>query len=263
MTARPDAQLVLRERRGLVELLTLNRPEKRNALSEPLRQALIAALDQASIEPATRVVVITGAGERAFAAGADVAELAARPLAEQQRLMGERRVYDVVAGLAKPVIAAVNGACLGGGLELALACDVRIASSTAAFGQPEVKLGLIPGGGGTQRLPRIVGLGAALKLVVSGESVTADEALRLGLVDEVMPPADVVARALALAERIAANGPLAVAAAKQAVHAALDTPLGGGLALERSLFLACFASEDKAEGTRAFLEKRRAEFRGR
>ena len=263
MTAPRSDSLVLRQRHGRVELLTLNRPEKRNALSEPLRQALIAAIDDSAGDAAVRALVITGAGEKAFVAGADVGELAARSVVEQQRVMRERRVYDVVAALPKPVIAAVNGACLGGGLELALACDVRIASSTATFGQPEVRLGLIPGGGATQRLPRVVGLGAALKLVMSGEAVPADEALRMGLADEVVPPADLVPRALALAERIAANSPAAVAAAKRAVHAALDTPLAAGLALERALFLVCFAGDDRLEGTRAFLEKRPPEFSGR
>jgi enoyl-CoA hydratase len=263
MTATPADDLVLRHRHGRVQLLTLNRPEKRNALSEPLREALIVAVDESAADTSVRALVITGAGEKAFVAGADVGELAARSVVEQQRVMRDRRVYDVVAALPKPVIAAVNGACLGGGLELALACDVRIASSTATFGQPEVRLGLIPGGGATQRLPRVVGLGAALKLVMGGEAVPADEALRLGLADEVVPPADLVPRALALAERIAANSPAAVVAAKRAVHAAPDAPLPAGLALERALFLVCFAGEDRLEGTRAFLERRPPEFSDR
>jgi enoyl-CoA hydratase len=255
--------LVLRERRGAVVLLTLNHPERRNALSEPMRRALIAAVDDATLEPEVRAIVITGAGDRAFAAGADIRELAARSPVEQQRVMHERRVYDAVAAVPKAVVAAVNGACLGGGLELALAADVRVAATGATFGQPEVRLGLIPGGGATQRLPRVVGVGAALKLVLSGDAIPADEALRLGLVDEVVPAAEVVPRALALADRIAANGPMAVAAAKQAVRAALDLPLAAGLALERALFLLAFASDDREEGTRAFLEKREPEFRDR
>jgi enoyl-CoA hydratase len=255
--------LVLRERHDAVELLTLNRPERRNALGEPMREALITAVDDAAARSEVLAVVITGAGDRAFAAGADIRELAARSPIQQRRVMLERRVYDVVAAVPKPVIAAVNGACLGGGLELALAADVRVAAAGATFGQPEVRLGLIPGGGATQRLPRVVGVGAALKLVMSGEAIGADEALRLGLVDEVVPAPEVVPRALALAGRMAANGPLAVLAAKQAVRAALDVPLAAGLSFERALFLATFASEDREEGTRAFLEKRQPEFRGR
>jgi enoyl-CoA hydratase len=263
VTAPAGEELVLRERHGPVELLTLNRPAKRNALNEALRHALIAAVDDAAGDASVRAIVLTGAGDRAFAAGADVGELAARTVVDQQRVMRHRRVYDVVGAVGKPVIAAVNGACLGGGLELALACDVRIASERATFGQPEVRLGIIPGGGGTQRLPRVVGLGAALKLAMSGEAVAADEALRIGLADEVVRAADVVPRAVALGRRIAENSPVAVAAAKRAVHAAGSTPLEAGLALERALFLVCFASEDRVEGTHAFLEKRHPEFPGR
>ena len=172
-------------------------------------------------------------------------------------------MYDVVAASERPLVAAINGACLGGGLELALACDIRIASTTARFGQPEVNLGLIPGGGATQRLPRVVGLGAALRRILTGEPVDAAEALRRGLVEEVTEPEDCLERAIAVAERIARNSPVAVAAARRATRAALGLPLAAGLDLERAAFLAAFAAEDRAEGIAAFLEKRQPVFPGR
>jgi enoyl-CoA hydratase len=171
-------------------------------------------------------------------------------------------MFDAVERCPKAVSAAVNGYCLGGGMELALACDFRVASTTARFGQPEVNLGIIPGGGATQRLPRIVGLGAALKLVLTGDMIDAAEALRLGLVEEVVEPGALLDRALALAEMIATRSPVAVAAAKEATRAALSLPLDDGLKLETALFQVCFASADRAEGVRAFLEKRSAHFTG-
>jgi enoyl-CoA hydratase len=258
-----DDALVLRERRGAVEILTLNRPDKRNALNTALRTALIAALDELAGDVGVRVIVLTGAGDRAFVAGADVTEFTGRDVAAQAATMQARRVYDVVAASERPLVAAINGACLGGGLELALACDIRIASTTARFGQPEVNLGLIPGGGATQRLPRVVGLGAALRLILTGEPGDAAEALRMGLVEEVTEPEDCLERAIAVAERIARNSPVAVAAARRATRAALGLPLAAGLDLERAAFLAAFAAEDRAEGIAAFLEKRQPVFPGR
>ncbi|MBA2626842.1 MAG: enoyl-CoA hydratase/isomerase family protein [Gemmatimonadales bacterium] len=258
MTATASDALVLTERRGLVEILTLNRPDKRNALNAELREALILALQRAA--PETRAFVITGAGDRAFVAGADVAEFRDRSVADQARTMLGSRVYDVVAAVPQPVVAAINGACLGGGLELALACDIRVASSTARLGQPEVGLGIIPGGGATQRLPRVIGSGAALRLILTADPVDASEALRLGLVDEVVDPSECLPRAIAIAERISRNSPIAVAAAKSVTRAALGLPLGAGLDLERAAFLATFGGEDRIEGVSAFLEKRRAEF---
>jgi enoyl-CoA hydratase len=208
-------------------------------------------------------VVVTGAGEKAFVAGADIGEFEGRSPVDQWRAMKAPTIFDAVERLPKPVIAAVNGYCLGGGMELALACDVRIASSSAKFGQPEVNLGIIPGGGGTQRLPRIVGLGAALRLILSGEIIAADEALRLRLVEELTEPAKLLDRATELAELMASKSPVALAAAKEATRAALSLPLDDGLKLETALFQLCFSSADKVEGVRAFLEKRAAEFTGR
>ena len=256
-------QVVLDERRGAVAILTLNRPEKRNALNGELRCALLGALDAVARDEGVRAIVLTGAGDKAFVAGADIGEFEGRTPVDQFRAMKLPTIFDAVERIAKPVIAAVNGFCLGGGMELALACDIRLASSAARFGQPEVNLGIIPGGGGTQRLPRIVGLGAAMKMILSGDMVDATEAHRIGLVEEVVAPDQLMLRAVALAELIASKSPVAVMAAKEATRAALSMPLSEGMKVETALFQLCFASEDKVEGVRAFLEKRQATFPGR
>jgi enoyl-CoA hydratase len=258
-----DGGVVTQEVRGRSALITINRPEKRNALDAQVRAAFLDAIAAARANDAVRAIVVTGAGDKAFVAGADIGEFEGRTAVEQWRVMKGPTIFDAVERCPKPVIAAVNGYCLGGGMELALACDFRIASTAARFGQPEVNLGIIPGGGGTQRLPRIVGLGAALKLVLTGDMVDAAEALRLGLVEEVVEPAALLDRALALAESIASKSPVAVAAAKEATRAALSLPLDDGLKLETALFQVCFASADRTEGVRAFLEKRSAQFTGK
>jgi enoyl-CoA hydratase len=248
---------------GAVALLTIDQAEKHNALSEPMRQELASAMQDADEDPAIRAIVLTGAGERAFAAGGDIGELAQRTLEEQRRVMANGSVFGAVRRVRKPVVAAINGFCLGGGLELALACDIRIAATHARFGQPEVSIGLVPGGGGTQMLPRIVGLGEALRLVITGEVIDAAEALRIGLVHEVVAERDVRARALAVATLIATKAPLAVAAAKEATRAALDLPFEEGRQLEVALFERCFASRDREEGVDAFLSRRLPSFEGR
>jgi enoyl-CoA hydratase len=258
-----DADVVLYEVRGRAAVVTINRPEKRNALDRHVRAGLHAAFARAKADDAVRVVVLTGAGDKAFIAGADISEFEGRTPVDQWRSMADGPVFDVPERCPKPVIAAINGFCLGGGMEISLACDIRIASTAAKFGQPEVNLGIIPGGGGTQRLPRVAGLGAALRLILTGDIIDAAEALRLGVVSEVTEPAALMTRALAIAETIAAKSPVAVAAAKEATRAALSLPLEDGLKFERALFNLCFASEDKVEGVRAFLEKRAANFPGR
>ena len=248
---------------GAVTLLTIDRPEKRNALSAQVRAELIAALDALRDDDGVRVLVLTGAGEKAFVAGADIAEFAERTPLEQRAAMTGRRVFDEIAAYPKPVIAMINGFCLGGGCELALACDLRVAADTAKLGQPEINLGIIPGGGGTQRLPRVVGTGQAMRLVLTGELVDAAEALRIGLVDLVHPAAELRERTMELARGMAAKSPVALRMAKSAVHAAGEMPLAAGLAYETELFVTCFASDDRREGVAAFLEKRAPVFTGR
>jgi len=254
---------ILLERDGAVAVVTINRPEKRNALNTRVRAEIVAALDELRADDSARVVVFTGAGEKAFVAGADIGEFAERTPLEQREAMTGRRVFDEVAAFPKPTLAMINGFCLGGGCELALACDVRIASDAVRLGQPEINLALIPGGGGTQRLPRVVGMGQAMRLVLSGEIIDAAEALRIGLVDVVHPAAELRERTLELARTMAAKSPVALRMAKAAVRAAAEMPLSAGLAYETELFVTCFASEDRAEGVAAFLEKRAPEFRGR
>lgn len=245
-----------------VALVTLNRPEARNALSFALMDALAAVLNTLDADPSCRAIVVTGAGDRAFAAGADLRDLSVQTpesWAARDALAG----WDRVAGIATPVVAAVRGFALGGGCELAMACDLIIAGDDAQFGQPELAVGVIPGAGGTQRLPRAVGKATAMDMILTGRRLSAAEAERLGLVARVVPAAEVVEAALDVASAIASQPPLAVRAAKAAVRAAQELPLADGLAHERGAFHALFATEDQAEGMAAFLAKRRPEWRGR
>jgi len=246
-----------------IATITLNRPEKLNALNQEVRRQLIATFDRLAADPEVRVAIVTGAGEKAFVAGADIAEFDDRTALDQFAAFRCETVYSATAAFSKPLIAAINGICLGGGCELALACDIRIASASARLGQPEVNLGIIPGGGGTQRLSRLVGVGQAFKLIYTGEIISADEALRIGLVEEVVPPDQLMSRARALATAIATKSPVAIRLIKEAIQASLETPLSEGLRLETSLISLAFASEDKREGVRAFLEKRPPTFTGR
>jgi enoyl-CoA hydratase len=249
--------------RDRIALVTINRPDKRNALNATVRRELVDALDGLRHNDAVRVVVLTGAGEKAFVAGADIAEFAERTPVEQRAAMVGRRVFDEIAAFPKPTIAMINGHALGGGCELALACDLRSAARSARLGQPEIRLGLIPGGGGTQRLPRLIGFGRAMRMILTGELVDATEAERIGLVDAVFDDAALVKGTFAMAGAIAACSPVALELAKTAIRIAMEAPLTAGLSHERDLFIAAFASEDHVEGVRAFLEKRQPEFRGR
>jgi enoyl-CoA hydratase len=251
------------ERSGRVATITIDRPEKRNALNAVVRRELVQALDSMEMDDEVRVVVVTGAGDKAFVAGADIGEFAERTPIQQRAAMEGRRVFDVVATFPKPTIAAINGYALGGGCELALACDLRVAARSARFGQPEVNLGILPGGGGTQRLPRLVGSGRAMRLILTGELIDAETAERIGLVDEVVDDDTLRERAAALADRIAGHSPVALRLIKEAVRAAAEMPLTAGLAFERELFVTAFSSEDRTEGVAAFLEKRSPDFRGR
>jgi enoyl-CoA hydratase len=267
-TASPTAALtlanVLYEKKGAIAYVTVNRPKVLNALNTPTWNDLRTAFEDARDDTAIRGVILTGAGNKAFIAGADIGELAhvAAFEAEQSSRFGQE-VLDLIENLGKPVIAAVNGFALGGGCETAMACTIRLAVDTAKFGQPEVTLGLVPGGGGTQRLPRLVGKGRALQLILSGEMISAQEAYRIGLVNEIVPAADLITRAEAILKKIASNAPIAVKFALEAANKGLDTSQGEGLLLEASYFGLCAATEDKKEGTTAFLEKRAPQFHGR
>ena len=256
---------VLYEKKDAIAYVTVNRPKVLNALNTPTWTDLRTAFEDAQDDVTVRGVILTGAGDKAFIAGADIGELAhvdARIDAEQSSRFGQE-VLDLIENLGKPVIAAINGFALGGGCETAMACTIRIAVEHAKFGQPEVTLGLVPGGGGTQRLPRLVGKGRALQLILSGEMISAQEAYRIGLVNEIVPAADLIPRAEAILKKIAANAPIAVKFALEAVNKGMETSQSEGLLLEASYFGLCAATEDKKEGTSAFLEKRAPQFHGR
>jgi enoyl-CoA hydratase len=255
---------VLYEKKNGIAYVTVNRPKVLNALNTPTWKDLRTAFEDARDDATVRGVILTGAGNKAFIAGADIGELAQATGfdAEQSSRFGQE-VLDLIENLGKPVIAAVNGFALGGGCETAMSCTVRLAVEAAKFGQPEVTLGLVPGGGGTQRLPRLVGKGRALQLILSGEMISAQEAFRIGLVNEVVPAAELIARAEAILKKIAANAPIAVKLALEATNKGMETSQSGGLLLEASYFGLCAATEDKKEGTSAFIEKRVPQFHGR
>lgn len=256
-------ETILVERRERVAIITINRPEKRNALNIQTRAEGAAILDELRDDDSIRVVIFTGAGDKAFIAGADIGEFAERTALQQRAIMFERGLFNAIDSFPKPVIAMVNGYCLGGGCELALACDIRIASDTASFGQPEINLGIIPGGGGTQRLPRLVGEGKAMEMILTGEIINAQEAFRCGLVNQVVPADHLEAKTMEIANRIAEKSPIALRLAKEAVKLASRSNLDEGLRREVDLFGLCFSSEDKDEGVKAFLEKRKADFKGK
>ena len=256
-----DCDHVRLDRREHIVTVTLDRPDARNALNERLRDELKTVLSRIG-ESSVRVVVLTGADEaKAFVAGADVSELRDRDPIEQREASQFPRIYEMVADLSQVVIARINGHALGGGCELAMACDIRIAHERAKLGQPEINLGLIPGGGGTQRLPRLVGEGQAMKLVLSGEPVTAEEAKEIGLVDEVRDEA-FDDRITGLADKIASHSPLALKRAKEAIKSSSQMNLETGLDYERELFAGLFSSEDTNEGIDAFFEDREPEWSG-
>ncbi|WP_342733145.1 enoyl-CoA hydratase-related protein [Bradyrhizobium sp. B117] len=262
--AAPPLANVLYETRGAIAYVTVNRPKVLNALNVATWQDLSTAFENAKSDPTVRGVILTGAGDKSFIAGADISGLAQAGAIEAERSSRfGQQVLDLIENLGKPVVAAINGFALGGGCETAMACTIRIAVEHAKFGQPEVKLGLLPGGGGTQRLPRLVGKGRALQLILSGGLISAQEAYRIGLVNEIIPASDLIQRAEAILNEIAANAPLAVKFALDATNKGMETSQSEGLVLEASYFGLCAGTEDKKEGTSAFLEKRAPQFHGR
>ncbi len=255
---------LLYEKKDRIGYITFNRPKVLNALNRRTMEELDDLLASAYEDNDVRALILTGAGEKAFVAGADINELAQRtPVDGKEFSLFGQRVLHRFETLGKPSIAAINGFALGGGCEMALACTMRVASKTAKLGQPEVKLGILPGYGGSQRLARLCGKGIAHELILSGEMISADEALRIGLVNRVVEPADLIPAAEALARKIIANGPLAVKFSMEAIERGMEMPQEEGLFLEATLFGLCCATEDMREGTRAFLEKRPAQFKGR
>ena len=255
-------QNLLTENRDGIQWLTVNRPEKLKALNRATLAEISAAIEAAGGDDQVWAVVVTGAGEKAFVAGADIAELnILGPVEAKEFALRGQAIFSQIERLSKPVVAAVNGFALGGGCELAMACHLRVASRNAIFGQPEVKLGLIPGYAGTQRLPRLVGKGRALEILLTGRNVDAEEAERIGLVNRVCEPTELAETVDGLLREILSNGPLAVAHCIEAVNHGLDLPLDEGCLLEATLFGVGAASEEMREGTSAFLEKRKARFR--
>jgi enoyl-CoA hydratase len=255
---------LLIERDGAVAILTLNRPKVLNALNTQTLDELRRAILELKHDEGVRAVVLTGAGEKSFVAGADINELATQtPTIGRQHALAGQHVLDLIQNMGKPVIAAINGYALGGGCELAMACTMRIAADTAKLGQPEINLGIIPGYAGTQRLARLVGRGRALELLLTGDQIGAQEAHRLGLVNRVVPAAELMAEAKTLAATLAAKAPIAVRYILDAVHKGLDMPFAEAQTYEATLFGLVASTEDMREGTKAFLEKRKPEFKGK
>jgi enoyl-CoA hydratase len=258
-----EYQTITVERRGAVAVLTVNRPEKLNALNSSVHTEGVAALDELKHDDSVRVLVITGAGQKSFIAGADISEFEGKTPVTQRSTFQERTLFNSIDTFPKPVIAMINGFCLGGGCELALACDIRIAGENARFSQPEINLGVMPGGGGSQRLTRLIGEGRAMEMILTGDMIDAETALRSGLVNHVHPLAELEAKTMEMAEKIAEKAPIALQLCKEAVKFASRSNLDEGLRREVDLFAICFSTEDNEEGVSAFLEIRKPNFKGR
>jgi len=257
-------QFVLLERKGKTAYVTINRPQALNALNWQTMQELREVFAAIKEDPEVAGVILTGAGEKSFVAGADIKELASKEaVGAKEFALASQEILGAIESLPKPVIAAVNGFCLGGGCELAMACHIRVAAENAKFGQPEVNLGIMPGNGGTQRLPRLIGKGRALELVLTGSMIDAQEAYRIGLVNRVAAPEQLLATAEEILAAIYTKGPIAVKLCLEAVSHGLNLTLEEGVRLEANLFGLCFSTEDMQEGTRAFIEKRKPVFRGK
>jgi enoyl-CoA hydratase len=255
---------LLIERDDAVAIVTFNRPKVLNALNTQTLTELAAVVADVKADASVRAIVLTGAGEKSFVAGADINELAVQaPIEGKEHARRGQQIFDVIEQLGKPVIAAINGFALGGGCELAMACTLRIAADNARFGQPEINLGIIPGYGGSQRLPRLVGRGIALEILLSGDMISAQRAYEIGLVNRVVPAAELMTEAKKIAHALASKAPIAVRYIIEAVHQGLDGPLAAGQFLETALFGAIASSADMKEGTKAFLEKRKAVWQGK
>ena len=255
---------LLVDRDRAVSIITINRPKVLNALNGPTLDELSQVIDEAGRDESVRALILTGAGDRAFVAGADINELAVQtPIGGREHARRGQALFDRIERLGKPVVAAVNGFALGGGCELAMACTMRIAADTAKLGQPEINLGLLPGYAGSQRLPRLVGRGRALELLLLGHQISAEEAWRIGLVNRVVPAAELMTEAKTTAQALASKAPVAVRYILDAVASGLEMPFGEAQEYEATLFGLLSTSEDMREGTQAFLEKRKAEFKGR
>jgi enoyl-CoA hydratase len=258
-----EYKTILYEKKGGAAWITMNRPEVLNAQNDQLRSELVDALETAGRDDEVHAVVITGAGEKAFCAGADISEFPHRFPTDYIKQKWVQRPYDVMRALPKPIIAAVNGLALGGGCETVLACDCVIAVDTAQFGQPEIRVGVIPGGGGTQVLPRLIGEKRAKELIFSGRFITAAEALSMGMINQVVPKEKLMEAAQKMVGDFLKNSPIILKLAKIAVNKSLDTPLTVGLDCEREIFALCFGTEDQKEGAKAFLEKRKPSYKGK
>jgi enoyl-CoA hydratase len=259
----PNYETILVEKSEGVATITINRPDKLNALSSQVHKEGVAALDELRTDDEVRVVVFTGAGEKSFIAGADISEFAGHTPVTQRVVFQNKTLFNSIDTFPKPVIAMINGFCLGGGCELSLACDIRIASENAKLGQPEINLGIIPGGGGTQRLTRLIGEGKSMEMILTGDMIDAQTALDLGLVNHVYPAEELTEKTMKMAKKIASKSPIALQMAKEAVKTASKSNLDEGLKREIDLFAITFSSEDKEEGVAAFLEKRKPEFKGK
>ena len=255
---------LLLERDGATAIVTINRPKVLNALNTQTLDELRRAILELKQDEGVRVVILTGAGEKSFVAGADINELAVQtPTGGREHALAGQHVFDLIENLGKPVIAAINGYALGGGCELAMACTLRLAADTARLGQPEIALGLIPGYAGTQRLPRLVGRGKAMEMILTGAPIAADEAQRIGLVNRVVPAAELMAEARTLAAQLAKNAPIAMRYIINAVNKGVEMPFAEACQYEATLFGLVASTDDMREGTAAFLEKRKPEFKGR
>ena len=254
---------ILVEKKGNIAVITINRPDKLNSLNSQVHVEGVAALDELKNDAEVRVVVITGAGQKSFVAGADIGEFAGHTPVSQRAMFQERTLFNSIDAFPKPVIAMINGFCLGGGNELALACDLRVCSENARFAQPEINLGIICGGGGTQRLTRLIGEGRAMEMILTGDMIDARDALSFGLVNHVYSAEELEPKTMELAGKLAEKAPIALQMSKEAVKFASRSNLDEGLRREVDLFALCFSTEDKEEGVAAFLEKRKPVFKGK